>query len=112
MKKLTVTPTAFPATTTGLAPVTGTQFIAGDRGCLPIILDSAAAPQTTREPLTLIPLSSSFASVGNDYGDWVNLLCSTSGTCCTTNFCNASGRIEMNLATAFMLIVGLMSFWK
>ena len=110
MKKLTAAPAAFPATTTGLATAPGPLFVAGDRGCLPIILNSAAAPQSTSDPLTLTPLNGfTFASVGNDYGNWVYLLCSTSGTCCTTNLCNASGRIEMNLATAFMLI-GLMSF--
>ena len=117
MKKLKAAPNAFPATTpdTGLTPVTGTQFRAGDRGCLPIILNSAAASQLKNRPLTLVPLTGfNLASVFNDYGNWVDLLCSTSGTCCTTNLCNPSGRIEMNLATAFLssafMLIGLMNF--
>ena len=110
-------PAAFPAVTAGglgLAAFTGTQFIVGDRGCLPAI-NTLQSLQTTIAPLN-VAATVTFTPQGvlSDYGNWATLLCSTSGTCCSKNNCNSGGRIQINLASAFLstafMFIGLMNF--
>jgi len=37
-----------------------------------------------------------------DYAAMTSLLCTTSGTCCTTDLCNTMSRIEMSFAAMLM----------
>ena len=117
MTSATTLPTA--TATNGLA-ATATNFVVGDRGCLPLMGTSAqAATQTATVQLVLGQIASGTltgAIANTDYGAYIQLLCSTSGTCCTTNLCNGSGKIQMNLATTFisstLIVLGLMGIWN
>jgi len=39
-----------------------------------------------------------------DYAAMTSLLCSTSGTCCTTDLCNAMSRVQMSFVSIVMSI--------
>jgi hypothetical protein len=59
--------------------------------------------QTTGQQLVLAAAANPApTNVAADYGSVALLLCSTSGTCCTTNLCNTMNRIEMNFVAMLM----------
>jgi hypothetical protein len=91
------------ATGTGLLlPTTG--LVAGDRGCLPAV-DGTFASQATTSQLTLATAGGvTNTGLASDYALAIRLLCSTSGTCCTTDLCNTMSRIEMSFVAMFMSI--------
>ncbi len=95
--------TSFP--NTGLTqPTLG--LVAGDRGCLPTVSDfTDAILQTAKAQLTLMPSMIALPNNLNvDYAAVNLLLCSTSGTCCTTDLCNTMSRVEMSFAFITMSI--------
>ena len=96
--------TSFPAT--GLVVPLAPNFVAGDRGCLPAVSTGATSTlQTNGVQLALGTVGGATTDVvAADYALATLLLCSTSGTCCTTDLCNAMSRIEMSLITMFMSI--------
>ncbi len=103
--------TDFPQAGTGdiglARPAAG--LVSGDRGCLPAVAAAAnAAAQSATVQLTL-PLGSTVVAatafnVAHDYAAVTLLLCSTKGTCCTTNLCNtnAMSRVEMSFGAMIM----------
>ncbi len=71
------------------------------------MLGNAPLLQTPSQQLTLGPGSAPDATpegVSTDLVQAVRLLCTTSGTCCTTDFCNTMSRIEMSFVAMFMSI--------
>jgi hypothetical protein len=94
----------------GLLAPSATNFAAGDRGCLPAVAASGAADvpstlQATNVQLVLGTAASATTDVAaGDYALAVRLLCSTSGTCCTTDLCNTMSRIQMSFLAMFMSI--------
>ena len=99
-----------PTVTTNGITAVSPAFVAGDKGCLP--LTGTAATQTTALQLVLGTGSDSTANIA-DYASYVRYLCKSSGTCCFTDLCNASGRIFMNIAMVFvstiLMLIGFVS---
>jgi hypothetical protein len=61
--------------------------------------------QTTAQQLTIaVAGGGDINAVITDYSLLTRLLCSTSGTCCTTDLCNTMNRIEMSFLAMFMSI--------
>jgi hypothetical protein len=58
-----------------------------------------ALPQTATQQLAL---GQEEASIVSDYALVVRLLCATSGTCCTTDLCNAMRRVDTSFVAMFM----------
>lgn len=100
-----------PTVTTDGLTATSPAFVAGDRGCLPLTGATAVA-QATGAQLVLATGATAAANEA-DYISYVRYLCQSSGTCCYTNLCNASGRIFMNIAMVFvstiLMLIGFVS---
>jgi hypothetical protein len=61
--------------------------------------------QTALVPLTIgVGPGVSVFNAPADYALVTRLLCTTSGTCCTTDLCNAMSRVEMSFAAMLMSI--------
>ena len=90
------------AATTGL--LSGNNFIAGDRGCLPTF--AAAAIQTISAPLAIIPGTDAGGALaaGTDYYGIINVLCHSHGICCTTFNCNSSFSLTSNSNLIFLIL--------
>ena len=94
---------------------TANNFASSDKGCMPLI-GAAAATQTATVQIVLQGGSGALtaAAIQTDYGLYVTLLCSTSGSCCTTNLCNSAsgnGKIQMNfvaLVSTTLMFFGIM----
>jgi len=91
-----------------------TNFGVEDRGCLPVM---AANPQlqTQSKQLLFGPGTGtlSITSLQKDYGAYIDLLCSTSGTCCSTSFCNSSRMLSasQNGLTFYLSVLSLLGFF-
>ena len=80
------------ASANGIGLVATTQnFAIGDRGCLPSIGTSAQL-QSQTQTLILAAGTGTLTGTGiwTDYGAYLTLLCSTSGTCCASSLCNSA----------------------
>jgi hypothetical protein len=77
---------------------------AGDRGCLPAVYIGPNLPQTATQQLTFGQEEADAGAIVADYALVVRLLCATSGTCCTTDLCNAMSRIHMSVVAILMSI--------
>ena len=101
-----------PTVTTGGITATSPAFVAGDRGCLPSTDATTGVTQSTIAQLVLLTGATATANVA-DYASYVRYLCKSSGTCCFTDLCNASGRIFMNIAMVFvstiLMLIGFVS---
>ncbi len=102
--------TAFPGvsaanepTGTGLVQPT-TALVAGDRGCFPEFGDVAATQAADAQLVLEEGGVVEDTGISTDLVKVVRLLCTTSGTCCTTDLCNSMSRIEMSFVAMFMSI--------
>ena len=99
--------TSFPTNAAGLVAPLTPNFVAGDRGCLPAVgaANTASSLQATNAQLTLGAANGATTDVvAANYAQATVLLCSTSGTCCTTDLCNTMSRVEMSFVAMFVTI--------
>ena len=111
MTSATTLPTA---SANGVGLVATTQnFAIGDRGCLPSI-STTAQLQTQTQTLILAAGTGTLTGTGvwTDYGAYLTLLCSTSGTCCATSLCNSANKFNgyLNFQFLFIFIFGFLHF--
>ncbi len=107
--------------TTGViygATVTSQAFVAGDRGCLPVLagtIIAAAATgsnQATNAQMVLGGASTATtAGVLNDLLALQSNLCSVYGGCCYSNYCNPATKTVFNpVNLALTLVFSLISY--
>lgn len=81
---------------------------------MPIIADTGSAQTQSQTQYLKLAATSGTTLTGSgvwtDYGAYITLLCSTSGTCCSTSLCNASNKIKpAHTNAALVLFISLSS---
>ncbi len=94
--------TAAGATIGLLRPTT--DLVAGDRGCFPEFGDDAATQAAGAQLILEEGAAVTDTGISTNLVQVVRLLCTTSGTCCTTDLCNSMSLIEMSFVAMFMSI--------